>query len=211
MRDGRSAILNDLLGAAIRITALMTPVPYSSCQAFVLVYCTVRYVSNFFVLGHVYFRLKMTGTIFPVLYSSFITYGQCSGSVGSVCFWVSWIRIPDPYYLYGCGSGSYYQQKAKKWRKPWFLLLRDFKMTCYLCDLKCWLVFFLGLVVLGSRSWILKNPNIAICGKKIDFCQLKIWFNFLLPKSWIRIRFRIHKKALMRIWILLFIDPQGCQ
>ncbi len=33
---------------------------------------------------------------------------QCSGSVESICFWASWIRILN--YLYGSRSGSFYQQ-----------------------------------------------------------------------------------------------------
>ncbi len=53
--------------------------------------------------------------------------GSGSGSVGFICFWVSWIRIRICHYFYG--SGSFYQQ-AKKLGKilisTIFLLLLDF-------------------------------------------------------------------------------------
>ncbi len=49
---------------------------------------------------------------------------QCSGSVGSVCFWASRTWIRD--YLYG--SGSFHQQVKKNQDQPWFLLF------CHFCD-----------------------------------------------------------------------------
>ncbi len=68
-------------------------------------------------------QIRIDQTLFR---SHNIVYRQCCGSVGSVCFWASRIRIR--HYLYGSGSRSFHQQ-AKKVRKtliPVFLLLFDF-------------------------------------------------------------------------------------
>ncbi len=107
MRDGRSAILNYLLVTATRITAFLIQWWYRTHHVMHLHYITVQYATlaiSLFSDMPTFDSKWLFATIFFVLYILFITYGQCagSGSVVSVCFCASWIR------LYGYGSGSFY-------------------------------------------------------------------------------------------------------